>query len=44
MKASSTSYTLPDGSQAVASLPQFIEILTGIIAAQNPHMRTYNLP
>ena len=39
MKASSTSYTLPDGSQAVASLSQFIEILTGIIAAQNPHMQ-----
>lgn len=39
MHTASCTFTLPDGSQANASLSQYIEILTGCLAGQNPHMQ-----
>lgn len=39
MNQASCSFTLPDGSQATASLSQFIQILTSCLAGQNPHMQ-----
>ena len=39
MNQASCSFLLPDGSSATASLSQYIEILTGCLAGQNPHMQ-----